>query len=229
MALPTINTFFTDRDSIGLYWRSSPTSNIRKWNLYGSATVPINLNDPIKGVDLSSFTLVTGGIANCEVPLTPGSVYHLVSREDLGIEVGDTYYFYITSIDSEGNESDPEVSNLHATPYGDDSYVDEAGLPVNIQYKNMELSLSQTSAWDKDRLLDIIGLLGRPAKSIRIEVVSGSGDPQIRLNSFSSDPITLYVADDSPMLLGRGEILVSKIWFNKSTAGTCLIKLFVAG
>ena len=42
MALPTINTFFVDRNKIGLYWKASPTSDIGKWNVYGTPAVTID-------------------------------------------------------------------------------------------------------------------------------------------------------------------------------------------
>ena len=58
MALPNINTYYVNREEIALYWKASPKSDIKKWNLYGSSTAPIDINDPTKGVDISGFTLL---------------------------------------------------------------------------------------------------------------------------------------------------------------------------
>lgn len=228
MALPNINTYLVDNKKIGLIWKASPKTDIRKWNLYGSSTVPISMVLPAKGVDLSSFTLVEKGIANRDTYLTPGSVYFTVSREDLGIDAEESFYFYITSVDKDGVESVPEISNLHAVPFGDDHYADEAGQPVNLQYKSFEFDLGQTPDWDIDRYLDIVALLGRPGNMLRMEVV-GAGDVQISLNAYNSDSFTVIQDANIPFILSRGELLIKKIWFHKSTPGSTLVKIFITG
>jgi hypothetical protein len=229
MALPNINTFFVDEKEIGLFWKASPKTNILKWNLYGSPTADINLNDPVKGVVFTDFELVAEGIPNSDTQLTPGSVYYKLTREDLGIAEKDPYYFYITSVDSEGTESALEKDNLHAVPYKDDHYVDETA-PVNLHYKSFEFTLTAVddAAGDIDRFLNIVSLMGRPAKMLRIQVVSG---PSItmRINSFMSDAITIDGSDPIPFTLHRTEVILKKLWISKSVAGDSVVKLYVAG
>ena len=227
MALPNINTYYVNNDEIALYWKASPKSSIKKWNVYGSPTAPINLNDPIKGVDISSFTLIREGLANRDVELTPGSVYTVFSRSDLGVSDSDTYYFLITSVDGSGNESSMETDKLHGVPLADDYFVDEAGQPVNVVYKNFEFTLDETAGWDSDRFLNMISLLGRPAKQLRIQA-NGTGTVQLRINSFNSDPITISSSDAIPFKLDRGELQFRKLWFNKTDSNSISLRIFVA-
>jgi hypothetical protein len=180
-----------------------------------------------KGVNLTAFNLIAGGIANHESPLTPGSVFIKLQREMLGIGPQETFYVYITSVDADGVESDPEVLNLHALPYGDDHYTDEAGMPVNLQYKSFEFEIGPTNGWDVERLLDAVTLLGRPGKLVRCKI-SGTGVVQIKFNSFNSDEVTL-TSNDEQFVLERGEIFFKRIWFNKPDEGIAKVRLFIAG
>lgn len=227
MSLPTIKTYDVDTLFISLFWKASPKSSIRSWNLYGSSSVPIDLNAE-KGIDISGFTLIKSNISNHESPLTPGSVFVQLTREELSLNAEDSYYFLITSVDHNGSESDLEKTNLHATPANDDYYVDEAGEPVNIVYKNFEFDINQTVGWDVDRFLDMIALLGRSAKQLRIQSVSG-GDIEIKINSFTSDSITIDDDYSFPFMLSRGELKFTKVWFNKPGTGTAKVRMFVAG
>lgn len=228
MAIPKICTYHVNTDEIALNWKASPKSSIKKWNLYGSPSAPINMADPHKGVDISGFNLIVSGIANVDCPLTPGSVFVRLNRvSDLGIGEDDPYYFIITSIDSDGLESDLSKNDLHAVPLADDYFVDEAGEPVNVVYKSFEFSLAQTSSWDIDRHLDIVALLGRPAKLLQIKQAD-SGSFQIRLNSFNNDKMTINLADTNPLDLDRGEMKINKIWFHRIDSGSINIRIIVA-
>lgn len=229
MSLPAIKTYSVDTQGIHLYWKATPKSDIKYWNVYGAKNVPIDMNTA-KGVDISGFTLIKSGIANYPDPLTPNSVYAKFTREELDIAPEDSYYFLISSVNTSDVESSLERENLHAVPSQDDYFVDEAGEPVNVVYKNFEFSLSQTVGWDADRYLDMVTLLGRPAKQIRILMPSGTST-LIRINSFNNDVITLTSAENAsiPFALTRGEIQFMKIWFHNPNSGASSLKIFVAG
>jgi hypothetical protein len=226
MTLPTILTYAVNPKEIVLCWKASPKSDIRQWNLYGSSSVTIDMNTA-KGVDLSSFNLIKGNITNYPSTQAAGNVLVTLSREDLNILPEDNFYFAITSIDKDGHESAVNKNKLHAVPADDDYFVDEAGQPTNIVYKNFEFNMSKTEDWDSDRFLDMISLLGRPAKQLRI--VSKDSNIQIRVNSITSDLITIDSEIEFPFSLARGELQFKKVWFNKTTEGSTLIRMFVAG
>lgn len=233
MSLPSVNTFIVSEKEIGLIWKASPKSNIRKWNLYGVKDLTIDLEDPVKGIDLSSFNLIRSGIPNRDTYNTPNSVYVNIKREDLGIEARDTYYFMITSVDKNGDESDPEVLNVHAVPYGDDRFVDETA-PVNLQYKNLEFDLEATFDWDIDRMIFIDSILGRVAKMIRIQVIVENPDVDtaeiaVRFNSFTSDNVTISSSDKVPFILSRTEIMLKRIWFSKLDGTACKLRVYISG
>jgi hypothetical protein len=228
MSLPKISTYHVNTKEIALSWHASPKSSIKKWNLYGSPSAPINMADPHKGVDISGFTVIVDGIANVDTPLTPGSVFIKLDRvADLEIGEEDPYYFILTSIDASGNESVISKEGLHAVPLADDYFVDEAGDPVNVVYKSFEFTLNQTTNWDSDRYLDVVALLGRPAKLMQIKQ-GEENSFQIRLNSFNNDSLTIELDDVNPLDLDRGEMKITKIWFHKQEAGSAKIRMIVA-
>jgi len=137
MAVPNINTFSVDENKIQLYWKASPKSNVKKWNIYGSPGVTIDFIPPEKGAVLgggaypqNAFTLLaTGaGIANRDTAMTPGSVLASFTRSELGISAEAPYYFIIMPVDSEGNEiGTMDPGTIHAVPFRDAYFVDEAG------------------------------------------------------------------------------------------------------
>ncbi len=228
MSLPNINTFSVDEQNIELFWRASPASNIRKWNLYGAPSVLVDFIPPNKGVVLPGlFTKLIEGITNHENPITPGSVYIKISRSLMGVAPYDPYYFLITSVDINGVESALEVSNLHSVPWADDYYVDEAGQPVNVVYKNFEFDLWPLSGWDPDRFLDINSLLGRSAKEVKVDSVGAN--IWIKINSMGSDPISIRESLQHDFYLIRGELLVERIYFHNPTTNDATVRVFVAG
>jgi hypothetical protein len=226
MTLPTILTYSVNSQEIILCWKATPKSDIKSWKVYGSTSAPISINTA-KGVDISGFTLIKSDIPNQESPQAAGNVLVSFSRSDLGIQPEDTFYFLLRSVDHGDNQSTLSKNDIHAVPAGDSYFVDEAGEPSNIVYKNFEFSMSKTTNWDSDRYLDLVSLLGRPAKQLRI--VSKGSDIQIKINSFNSDSITVDSSIEYPFFLARGELQIKKIWFNKITEDSTSIRLFVAG
>jgi len=235
MTLPTINTYNVDKDTIGLYWKASPKSDIGKWNVYGTPEVTIDFIPPNKGVVLNgginpanAFVLLNKGtgVANRDTALTPGSVYVEFTRADLGIGPEAPFYFAITSIDKSGSESALEITNIHAVPASDGYFVDEAGQPMNVVYKSFEFDLWPLASWDLERGLDIVSLLGRPAKQIKIDAVGDNF--WIRFNSFTSDPISIRHSSQGFQLL-RGELQISRFWIHNPTTNDVTVRIFVAG
>lgn len=226
MTFPFIKTYTVNPKEIALCWKASPKSSIRMWNLYGSSVVPISINDS-KGVDISGFNLIRENIPNAESSVSPGSVFISLTREELELNPEDSFYFVITSIDENGVESVLDKKYLHAVPSDDDYFVDEAGEPTNIVYKNFEFTMVATEDWDSDRFLDMVSLLGRNAKQLRI--VSKNSDIQIKINSFTGDAITIDASEEYPYILSRGELQIKKVWFHKSGEGSTAVRMFVAG
>lgn len=232
MALPTINTYFVNQEKIALYWKASPKSNIDKWNVYGTPAVTVDFIPPDKGVVLdggltpaNAFALVHEGLANRDTALTPGSVYIEFTRDELGIGPLDPFYFTITSVDKSNVESPMEIANVHAVPLADDYFVDEAGQPINVVYKNFEFVLWPTAGWDIDRFLDIETLLGRPAKQIKVDAVGDNF--WMRMNSFGSDPLSIRYSNVG-FYLRRGEMMVNKLWFHNPSTNDVTVRIFVA-
>jgi len=146
----------------------------------------------------------------------------------LGIESEAPYYFMITSVDGSNVESALEVDNLHGTPFRDGYVVDEAGQPANVVYKNFEFDMWPGTTWDIDRYLNIVSLMGRSAKEVKIDVIGTN--IWVRFNSFSSDPIS--IRESSPyhfMIMRRGELIVNKIYFHNPTCCDATVRVFVAG
>jgi len=237
MAIPTINTFEVSETKIQLYWKASPKSNVKKWNVYGSPGVTLDFVPPNKGVVLNGglypeneFKLLDGGkgIPNRDTPLTPGSVLASFTREELGLTGSvDPYYFYIMPVDAEGNEiGTPEISNIHAVPFRDAYFVDEAGEPVNVVYKSFEIELWPLVGWDPDRYIDIESLLGRPAKNITIDAVGDNA--WVRFNSLNSDPVSIrYSSPYQFSTLSRG-LRVDKIYLHNPSTNDITLRIWVS-
>jgi len=223
MSLPTINTYHVDTEAFHLYWKASPASTIKKWNLYGAESVTIDFN-LANGILLpGSFTLIQEGIPNHQHELTPGSVYTKVLRSDLGLSGYDSYFFLITGLDADNIETPMEVDNVHACPFFDQNFVDESGWPCNIVYGNFEFNLP-VGDWDLNRFLDIISLIGRPSKEVKIHT---DQDIQVRFNYFKTYGITVKSGD--PFDLKRGELQVDRLYFKNASGSTAAVRLFAAG
>jgi len=223
MSLPTINTYHVDHNGFGIYWKASPASVIKKWNLYGATEVTIDFTLPAKGISLpGSFTLIQEGIPNYPNSLTPGSVFVQLNRSDLSLDEEDPYFVLITGLDANGLETPMEVSNVHNLNFLDQTFVDEAGWPVNVIYGQFEFDLPQVD-WDVDRYLDIISLIGRPAKEIKIHT---DKDILVKFNNYKAYQMTITSTD--PFDLKRGELQVNTVYL-KNAGTLAKVKVFVAG
>jgi hypothetical protein len=228
--LPTINTYSVSDDKFGLYWKATPKSNIKGWNLYGSYEAQVDFIPPEKGLVLpNGFTKLRDNLPNHPNSMTPGSVYVEVTRSELGLSGEAPYYFTITANEevSPGTivESSMEVPNVHAVPRNDAYFVDEAGWPCNVVYKNFEFDLWPLSGWDVDRYLDIVSLLGRPAREAKIDSVGAN--IWVKFNSLTSDPISIRHSDDG-FDLKRGELMIHKIYVHNPTVNDATVRIFVA-
>jgi len=233
MSLPTINTYSVDENKICLTWEAVERTNIFSWNIYMSPTVSVDFNPPNMGVILpGAFTKVLGGIANIDHPMTPNSVYIELKRDFLGLDTYDACYFLITSVDKNGVESPLDIENLHAAPFEDDRFVDEAGWPVNVVYKNFSFSMDCCIPFNKNAFLDITSLLGRPARQVKISALDSS--IQIRMNAFNNDTITInppisgYFSGYEFNLI-RGEMQIERIYVANTSIETTNVQIYVAG
>ena len=237
MAVPTINTFEVDEKKIQLYWKASPKSDVKKWNVYGSPNVTVDFIPPEKGVVLGggaypehAFLLLDSGkgIPNRDTPLTPGSVLAEFSREELAISGFDPYYFYIMPVDAEGNEiGTPDVAGVHAVPYRDAYFVDEAGEPINVVYKAFEFDLWPLVGWDPNRYLDITTLLGRPAKNIKIDAVGDNC--WVRFNSLANDPLSIRYSSPYQYDSGDRGLKIDKLYIHNPSTNDITVRIWVAG
>lgn len=237
MAVPTLNTFEVDEKKIQLYWQASPKSNVKKWNVYGSPNVTVDFIPPEKGVVLgggafpqNAFLLLDSGtgLPNRDTPLTPGSNLAEFTRDELGIGPQDPYYFYIMPVDADGNEIGvADVEQVHAVPFRDAYFVDEAGEPINVVYKAFEFDLWPLVGWDENRYLDITTLLGRPAKNIKIDAVGDNC--WVRFNSLANDPVSIrYSSPYQFDTLSRG-LKIDKIYIHNPSTNDITVRIWVTG
>ena len=236
MVIPELNTFEGNENLIQLYWEASPTSDVKKWRIYGAKGITVDFNHPNKGVDLTGgsnsdnqFIKIGDDIPNMETPMTPKSCLATYTRDELGIGPKDPYYFLITAIDNLGHETPMSKDNIHAVPFRDPYFVDEAGEPLNVVYKNFEFVLPPCSPgdWDPERCLDINRLLGRPAKEIAMDA-TGS-EFQIRLNSVKSDIITIRNSVPYNFDKIRGSMKIEKIFIHNATTTESTVRIYIAG
>jgi len=235
MAVPTVNTFSVDEEKIQLYWEASPKSAVKRWNVYGSSGVTVDFIPPNKGVVLNGgaypankFQLIGDSIPNRDTPLTPGSVMAEYSRVDLGVTgATDPFYFYIMPVDEHGSEiGTPDVGDIHAVPFRDAYFVDEAGEPVNVVYKSFEFDLWPLVSWDPDRYINITSLLGRPAKQIKIDAVGDNC--WVRFNSLNNDPISIRYSSPYQFEARRGELRIDKLFIHNPSTNNITVRIWVA-
>lgn len=226
MALPKINVYEVNEQFIRLTWAANPDSSIVSWNLYAAPSVDVTFIAPAQGVVLpGSFTLVQAGISNRSHPMTPGSVLASFTRAQLGLTTYAPCYFLLKAVDKVTGEGSFEVSNLKGVPFESDYFVDEAGWPVSLTYKNFQFTVSAGYAFDAAAYLDIINLLGRPAREIKISVVSGTS-VDFKMDSVTSDTITVYPGHDFNLI--RNELQVERVFFANSSAGATVLQVYVA-
>jgi len=234
MAVPTINTFSVDKDQIQLFWKANPKSAVKKWNVYGTPNVTIDFVPPAKGVVLNggatpanAFVRIGDSIPNRDTYLTPGSVLASFTRADLGIAASDPFYFTIMPVDQNGAEiGTMNVADIHAVPFRDAYFVDEAGEPINVVYKSFEFSLWPLVGWDINRYLDITTLLGRPAKQIKIDAVGDNC--WVRFNSINNDPISIRYTSPYQFEARRGELKIDKLYIHNPSTNDITVRIWVA-
>lgn len=238
MVYPVINTYYVNEQKLSIYWEASPKPpTVQKWNLYGASSLVVDFIPPNKGVVLpGNFTKIKSNIPNSASYQTPGSILIQFTREELGIGEEDTYYFMITPVDQNGVEGPLDLANLHAVPLSDTYFVDEAGQPFNVTYRSFEIDLPPTAGWDSERKLDIVNILGRPAKQIRLESypdgASGyTGHAFVKLNSINNDYISVRHDEPNPNYfeLLRGGLLIYSIYLHNPSTTTTNLKIFFAG
>lgn len=235
MAIPTINTFSVDENRIQLYWQASPKSNVKKWNVYGSPGVTVDFIPPEKGAVLgggaypeNAFVLLDSGkgVANRDTALTPGSVLASFTREELGISGESPYYFTIMPVDADGNEiGTMNASNIHAVPFRDAYFVDEAGQPINMVYKSFEFDLWPLVDWDPERYLNVTSLLGRPAKNIKIDAVGDNC--WVRFNSLANDAISIRYSSTFQYDACERGLRIDKIYIHNPSVNDITVRIWV--
>lgn len=242
MAYPVINTYYVNEHTVSIYWEAKPKApEVQRWNLYGASSLVVDFTPPNKGIVLpGNFTLLKRNVPNSASSQTPNSILTQFSRTDLGIGEEDTYYFLITPVYADGSEGALDLANLHAVPLSDTYFVDEAGQPFNVTYRSFEVTLPPTAGWDIDRKLDIVNILGRPAKQMRLESYAGNATGSIvdyrgyalaKLNSFNNDYLSIRHDEDCPNFveLLRGGLLVYSIYLHNPGTETANLKIFFAG
>jgi len=174
----------------------------------------------------NAFALIGDSIPNRDTPMTPGSVLATYSREELGATGRDPFYFYIMPVDESGAEiGTPDVSNIHAVPFRDAYFVDEAGQPINVVYKSFEFDLWPLVGWDVNRCLDIVSLLGRPAKNIKIDAVGDNA--WVRFNSLANDPISVRYSSQFQYDAGDRGLMIEKIYIHNPSVNDITVRIWV--
>ena len=120
----------------------------------------------------------------------------------------------------------PDVGDIHAVPFRDAYFVDEAGEPVNVVYKSFEFDLWPLVSWDPDRYINITSLLGRPAKQIKIDAVGDNC--WVRFNSLNNDPISIRYSSPYQFEARRGELRIDKLFIHNPSTNDITVRIWVA-
>lgn len=226
--IPEINTFRITKEYLEVFWKASPETDIVKWNIYGSKDVTINFfDDPRLGVVLPGNFELLDTVPNQENAITPGSVFYQLDRDKISLAPEDPYYLLITSINRDGIESSMFKDSIHALPFMDDHHVDEAGMPVNIVYKSFEFDMWGNLAFDSERYLDFVDLMGRPARDLKVDTVGG--EIKIKFESLGADAITIRENQPYPFDLKRGELRFKRMYLSNPTSNDVTVRIFIAG
>ena len=211
MALPDINIYSIDSQNIGLTWFVDLTGNIVSYKLYGSTTY--------NGV----YSALTGynPIPNNVDARTPGNVFVLVKRSDIGIDATDPYFFKMTSIDPTGAESSLSSSNFTSVDALGDFYRNRLSDNKNVVYKNIPVSVGASAV---NVAVPVSRILGREADSL---IITTDQTVTVKFNDENNDAIT--VTSTTPFeSLFRGMIVVDNIYL--SGGGTLAnVKIFCSG
>jgi hypothetical protein len=214
--LPEINVFNVNSQEIMLNWFVQDNDFV-KFNLYGSPSFD------------GEYSIVEYNIPNKSHPFTPGNVLAKVSRTSISLTgssgASAPYFFKITGIYSNGDETDVEESLAVSVDSLDDvinNRLTDNNSPV---YKNFTLTLGSL----EEKSLDISRLLGRNANYIRISPTGA--DVSIRFNSIANDATT--VKGGSTFELPKQSLLISKLFITvgaiPSPFTSMTIEIFVTG
>jgi len=210
MALPQINVWSVDQNSIFLNWPVQDISTVNKYNLYGSASTA------------GPFTLRIANIPNIVTNRTvaAGAVLVEVSRTDFSIDPSQPFYFKITSIDPSDVESSLGLSPFVSVDSLDDIFKQRLTDDDNPVYKNI---MDTVDTGDVDKEIDINQLLGRDANYIEIKT---DNDFSVKLNSKFNDPIS--VSSATGFLLRRQTLRINTIFVSGGGANAAA-EIFVSG
>jgi hypothetical protein len=214
--LPEINVFNVNSQEIMLNWFAQDNDFI-KFNLYGSSSFD------------GEYSIVEYNIPNKAHPFTPGNVLAKVSRTSISLTgssgASAPYFFKITGIDSNGDETDIEESLAVSVDSLDDvinNRLTDNNSPV---YKNFILTLGSSEEAD----LDISRLLGRNANYLRVSPIGA--DVSLKFNSIANDATT--IKSGSVFELPKQSLLISKIFITSgaiaSPATSMTVEIFVTG
>lgn len=203
MALPNINVYSVDAERIILNWKAKDYDTVVSYNLYACDTYD------------GTYTLVMGNVPNHADPFTPGSVMVNLSREQLSIGPDEPYFFKITSIAPNGDESDVEDSDFVSVDALDDIYKERLTDNYNPVYKSIQVTISE-----EDQFVDVERILGRKAN---FAIITPTADITVKFNSAKNDEVSIY--QDIATQFDRQALVISSIYLN----GTGDVEIFVSG
>lgn len=206
--IPNVNVWSVDSEHIFLNWKVQERDSIKAYNLYGCSTSG------------GSYTLVEGSVPNVAHPMSPGSVLVKVSRADLSLSADAPYYFKITSIDMEDNESSLASSSFVSVDALDDVFRNRFTDDNSPVYSSKTLSLTHTVT---NQLFNVVQILGRQANYLRITT---NHDITVRINSPNNDPI--LVTSTTPFLPDKQSITAATLYFS-TVSNNATVQVFVSG
>jgi hypothetical protein len=120
------------------------------------------------------------------------------------------------------------VNDIHAVPYRDTYFVDEAGEPINIVYKSFEFLFPPSPGdWNIERCLDMTKLLGRYAREVNMDATGC--EFKIKFNSIKNDTITIRSSVPYQFNKIRGGMKVERIYLHNYGPDDVTVRLYVAG
>ena len=210
MALPEINVYQVDSESIMLNWKVQDVDTVKTWNLYSSSTY--------NGV----YTLLQSKIPNMVIrkDIAPGAVFVILKRAALGITASAPIYFKITSVSPANVESSVASSNFVAVDALDDVNRNRMADNTNPVYKNITMTVA---SGELNKFVDVVRILGREANYVK---VTSDVSVSVKFNSANNDAVT--VNPTPPFELPKGDLGVSAIYLS-FVAATANVNIFVSG
>lgn len=214
--VPRIQVWDVNEDSIELFWNPLPRNQIKEYKIYYS----LNYSSGFAAIQ----TVPNQSGFSQKGPYTNNVVWTSIPKTAVGF-VDILYYFKITSVDLQNNESalaDVPVKPVF-TIYEHRQKGRYYGRTGNV-YLSFDVTVPAGTTY-ADNKFDVLYTLGKIGNGLNISVEDAQVN--LKMNNISAFPIRIEAGED--LLLDKEDIDITKLFFENDTVDDAQVRILISG